>query len=112
MNLSDLKAKGGIVNSAPLPKEVTWTRTNEQGEEVSDTFTIHVKKHSFGAIETIWTGGEDKSKAAAYISQSLRLGEKGKEQMSYDDAFNLDPGLAAVFIQAIHEVNGTGKPKN
>lgn len=114
MNLSELKAKGGIVAAAPIPKEVTWTRRNDAGEEMSDTFTIFVKRQSFGSIETIWASGEDRSKSAAYISQSLRLGDKGKEQMSYDEAYQLDTSLATVFITAINEVNGTGRaePKN
>lgn len=114
MNLAELKAKGGIVAAAPVPKEVTWTRKNEAGEEVSDAFTILVKRQSFGSIETIWANTEDRSKSAAYISQSLRFGDKGKEQMSYEDAYQLDPSLATVFIAAINEVNGTGKaaPKN
>lgn len=114
MNLSELKAKGGIVASAPVPREVTWTRKNDAGEEVTDTFTVFIKRQSFGSIETIWAGAEDRSKSATYISQSLRLGDKGKEQMSYDEAFQLDPSLATVFITAINEVNGTGRtePKN
>lgn len=114
MNLAELKAKGGIVAAAPVQKEVTWVRKNDAGEEVTDTFIIFVKRQSFGSIETIWASGEDRSKSASYISQSLRLGDKGKEQMSYDEAYQLDPSLATVFITAINEVNGTGKatPKN
>ena len=114
MNLSDLKAKGGFVALAPVPKELTWKRKDAAGQEVEDTFTVYVMRQSFGAIESIWAGTEDRSKAAAYISQSIRLGDKGKERMSYDDAFQLDPGLAGLFISAINEVNGTGRtePKN
>lgn len=114
MNLDDLRKKGGFVPLAPVKKEVVWTRHNETGEEISDTFDVYIKRHSFGAIESIWTGDEDKSKSAAYISQSIRLGPGGKETLTYDDAYQLDPGLATVLITAINEVNGTGAttPKN
>lgn len=114
MNLDDLKAKGGFVPLAPVAKEVTWTRKNEAGEEIIDTFTVYIKRHSFGAIESIWAGDGDRSKSAAYISQSVKLGLAGKESLTYEDAYQLDPGLATVLITAINEVNGTGKaePKN
>lgn len=114
MNLAELKARGGFVALAPVAKEVSWTHKDENGEEVTDKFTIFVKRQSFGAIESIWASGEDRSKSANYISQSVRLGDKGKDVMSYDDAFQLDPSLAGVLIAAINEVNGTGRtePKN
>lgn len=112
--LADLKARGGFVPLAPVAKEVTWKHTDESGAEVEDTFTVYVKRQSFGAIESIWASGEERSKSAAYISQSIRLGEKGKDAISYEDAYQLDPGLAHVLITAINEVNGTGRkePKN
>lgn len=109
MKLSELKSKGGFVAGAPVAKEVTWKRMGEAGEEVADTFKIFVIKQSFGTIESIWSGKEDKSKAAQYISESVRLGDDGKERMSYQDAYQLDPGLAAVLIAAVNEVNGASK---
>ncbi len=114
MNLSELKTKGGFVPLAPVKREVVWKRKNDAGEEEELKFFVFVKKHSFGTIEQIWSGEQDKSKSAAYIAQSIRLGDKGQEEMSYEDAYQLDTGLATVFISAINEVNGTGdaKPKN
>jgi hypothetical protein len=114
MNLAELKAKGGFVALAPVAKEVTWTHKNDAGEEVKDTFTVFIKRHSFGTIEQIWAGESDRSKSASYIAQSVRLGERGKDALSYEDAFQLDPSLATVLIGAINEVNSTGKsePKN
>jgi hypothetical protein len=111
MNINDLKAKGGFVPLAPIKKEVTWTRMNDAGEEISDTFDIYVKRQSFGTIEAIWSGEKDRSKSADYISQSIRLGPGGKETLTYDEAYQLDTGLATAFIVAINEVNGTGDAK-
>lgn len=114
MNLAALRARGGFVPLEPVPKEVTWKHTNDEGVEVEDTFTVFIKRQSFGTIEQLFTAEGDRSKSAAYISQTVRLGEKGKDAISYDDAFQLDPGLAGALINAINEVNGTGRtePKN
>lgn len=103
MDLKQLKAKGGIVSSALVPKEVTWKHTDEEGEH-EDTFTIHVRKASFGTMEKLFVGNDDQSKSAALISQSV-LFDGGKEQISYEDAYQLDPSLAAVFMKAVNEVN-------
>ena len=54
MDLRQLEEKGGFVPSAPIVKEVSWTHTPlDATEEVTDTFTVHVKKLSFGAIEQL-----------------------------------------------------------
>lgn len=104
MKLADLKAAGGFVPSAPVAIEVEWKR----GEE-SLKFTIHVKRHSFGTIEQLLSDKDDeKSRSAAYIAESILLGDAGKEKLSYADAYALEPSLAAVFIRAINDVNGTG----
>lgn len=114
MNLAELKAKGGFVALAPVKREVVWKRKNEAGEDEELRFNVFIKKHSFGTIEQIWSGEESRSKSAAYIAESVRLGEKGQEALTYEDAYQLDTGLATVLIAAINEVNGTGdaKPKN
>lgn len=115
MDLKQLKAKGGFVPSVPVAKEVTWVHQDEAtGEEVTDTFTVFVVKQSFGSIERLFLGGDDRSKSSAFISECIRFGDDGKERMSYEDAYQLAPGLAAVLVAAANEVNGTGKstPKN
>lgn len=114
MDLKQLKAKGAFVPKAPIPKEIEWTHTDpETGEEVTDKFTVHVKKQSFGSIERLFMGEDDRSKSAAFIAQCIRLGD-GQDEMSYEDAYQLDAGLAAALVKAINEVNSTGnaEPKN
>ena len=104
MKLADLKAAGGFVPSAPVAKEVEWTHGGE-----TLAFTIHIKRHSFGTIEQLLSDkNDDKSRSAAYIAESILLGDGGKEKLSYGDAYALEPSLAAVFIKAINDVNGTG----
>jgi hypothetical protein len=105
MDLRELKAKGGFVSAEPVPVEVTW----KHGKD-TDTFTVHVVKQSFGAMEGMFEAATDRSRAATFIAACIRLGD-GKERMSYDDAYALDPSLATVMVEAINKVNG-GKPKN
>ncbi len=106
MKLAELKEKGGFVSADLVAKEVKWTRGDEEL-----TFTIYVKRQSFGAMEKLFSAEGDQSKSAKFISECIFLGENGKERISYEDAYQLDPGLAAVFAQAVNEVNGA-KPKN
>ena len=64
MKLAALKAAGGFVPSAPVACEVEWKRGDE-----SLSFTIHVKRHSFGTIEQLLSEKNDeKSRSAAYIA--------------------------------------------
>lgn len=111
MNLQELRERGGIVPSAPVKHEVSWTHTDQDGQEVTDTFTVHVRRHSFGTIERLFAvdlKDPERSRAALFISESILLGEDGSEHISYEDAFQLDAGLAKVLMDAISTVNGTG----
>lgn len=110
MDVAALKARGGVISPLPVPKEVEWTHADpDTGEKVTDKFTVHVLRHSYGAMERLMLGEGDKSKGAMLISTCMRFGEGGKEEMSYEDAFQLEPSLAAVFMKALNEAN---EPKN
>lgn len=105
MDLAALKARGGVISAAPIPKEVEWTHHDpETGEKVTDKFTVHILRHAYGAMERMVTGDGDRSKGALLIANCVRFGA-GDEVMSYEDAFQLDPGLAAVLMKAVNEVN-------
>jgi tail assembly chaperone len=77
---------------------------------------VFVKRQSFGSIERLFLkdDDDDRSRSAAYIADTILLGDKGTEPMSYNDAYQLEPSLAKVLIEAINSVNGTGatEPKN
>jgi tail assembly chaperone len=76
---------------------------------------VFVKRQSFGSIERLFLGDDDdSSRSAAYIAATILLGDKGTEPLSYQDAYQLEPSLAKVLIEAINAVNGTGatEPKN
>lgn len=116
MNLEELKAKGGLVPQKPIPRAVTWTHTVD-GEEMTETFTIHVKRRSFGDVERAFLidpKNEDMSRSAQFIADSIFLGEDGTEPLTYEIAYQLEPSLAKVFMAEIREVNEMGQkaPKN
>jgi hypothetical protein len=108
MDLKTLRERGGIVPSAPVKREISWTRPGDDGVDVTDTFAVHIVRHSFGTIDRMFTGGADaeKSQAAKFISGSVLLGDDAAEPIPYEVAYQLDPSLARLLIDAINEVNG------
>lgn len=110
MNLKQLKAKGGIVDGQPIKKAVSWTHLDgKSGKEVTDTLTLHIRRQSFGVIERLFAQGEsEQSRNASYLAACVSLGEEGTEALCYDDAFNLEPSLGFLMLNAVNEVNGTG----
>jgi len=112
MDLKTLRERGGFVPSAPVAHEVSWAHANENGEQVTDTFTVYVVKHSAGSIERLRAeAASDLSRlwGPLFLSASLRLGDDASERLTYDEACALDPALARALVDAIAAVNGTGE---
>ncbi|WP_295460503.1 phage tail assembly chaperone family protein, TAC [uncultured Pseudomonas sp.] len=117
MKLKELKAAGAFVEAAPVKKPIKWPHLDENGDPVTDEFTVLVKRQSFAVIENLYSpdAGEGeadvakRSRNAKLISECVLLGEKGEEQIPYEDARNLEPNLAFALLNAVHEVNGLGK---
>jgi hypothetical protein len=103
MNLKELKAKGALVAQAPVKKSVTWKAPD--GEL---TFDVHVKRMAFGDWERLFLADDKdkRSRSAQILSECVRLGDKADEPLSYVDAYQLEPSLARVLIEAVNEVNG------
>jgi hypothetical protein len=112
MNLQELHQRGGFVSAAPVKKEVRWDHVDEKtGEKVTDVFDVLILKLSYGLIEQIYSSPDKKSRNASLISEAVRLGEDGKEVISYVNAYQLAPSLGSAFYLAIAEVNALPKPK-
>ena len=113
MDLNQLRERGGIAPSSTVKAEVSWTHELD-GQPVTDTFTVHVVKPSFGAVERMLAASAkdpERSQAVAFIAECIRLGGDGSGRLSYDDAFNLESGLARALMDAISSVNATGGPE-
>ncbi|AZE65662.1 phage tail assembly chaperone family protein, TAC [Pseudomonas synxantha] len=109
MNLTELKAAGGLVGGAMVKKAVVWKHEDAKGKPVTDKFSIFVMPQSFGMIEKLFSANEpQESRNAKYISTCVTLGENGEEAISYEDAYRLNPGLGWAILAAVHEVNNTG----
>jgi len=110
MNLKQLKARGGIVDGQPVKKEVSWKHLDaESGQEVTDSFTLHIRRQSFGVIERLFAQDQtEQSRNASYLAACVSLGDDGTEALGYDDAYNLEPSLGFLILNAVNEVNGTG----
>ena len=84
-------------------KKVSWTHTPLGAtEEVTDTFTVHVKKLSFGAIEQLLSPDNkqsERAKMSAFIAATILLGDDGKQPFPFAKAFQLDPGLANALMR-------------
>ncbi len=119
MNKSELTKIGGVVSALPVKQEITWTRVNEQGDEVTDTFDIFVKTLAYGDYEQLFMEpkkdeteeeqAERRSRNCQLIALSIRLGENADESFTYDEAYQLHSGLANAFITKISRVNGRAK---
>lgn len=118
MDLRQLRAKGAFVKVPPVPTEVTWVHNDEEtGEEMTDTFTIHVRRMSVGWLDRVFLAGDGRhlSRTATLISEGILFGEDGKERMTYEEAYQLNFGLATALLEAFQKVNRkeeAGGPKD
>lgn len=95
MNLQQLRDTGGIVSPDPVKKTVKWN-----GEK----FVVYVVRQSFGSVETLVKDLEGRSRSAALVASFIRLGDDASEHLSYEDAYQLHPDLAAEFVRVVNEV--------
>lgn len=111
-SLSQFRTAGGILSREPVMKTGTWKHTDENGEEVEDTFEVGIVRVSFGDMADLFKE-KDREQIAVGLSKSVMVAnEKGKlEFLSYEDAYRLEPSLAAVILELAREVNGD-KAKN
>lgn len=101
MDLKTLQQQGGFIDETPVKESVTWRRGD--GDEVK--FDVHVVRQPFGVVDEVLKTSDGRSQSARMISNCIRLGEKGQERLTYDQAFVLDPALAFALIGAINRVN-------
>lgn len=106
--LNELKELGAFVPDELVKREIEFKIDGEEYKAL-----IHVRRLSLGTHERIFLDGEpdEDSRSAKLISSAIRLGEDGKEELSYVDAYQLHRNLANAMLNAIADVNG-GLRKN
>lgn len=105
ISIEELQQHGGFIDDAPVKKTIKWKPPG--GTQI--TADILVVRQPYGSIEKVIGGDIDRSRGAQMISLSVRLGAEGKEQLTYEQAYNLHPGLALVMVNAINEVHQAPK---
>ena len=112
MNLNDLKARGALVQSPPVAREVTWQPTDpETGQPVGDpvTFTVFVKRPSAGWLDRARTAAARSANGISYrsalLSHAVVFGETQEEHFTYDEADMLQETLAEALYDAYLAVN-------
>lgn len=104
-SFKDLKALGAFISDERVPKEIKF---KIEGQEM--TATIHVKRLSAGDYEGLFLAQQQgRSQTAEVISKTISLGEKGKEAISFEDAYKLHPDVAGAMVNAFNEVNTAKK---
>jgi hypothetical protein len=99
--LQDLKKLGGFAAEKPVRKEIHFEIDGKQYDAV-----IHVRQLGIGGYESIFTeDGDRKSQSAKAIAETILLGEKADERLSFDDAYRLKTELASEMLKAFNEVN-------
>ena len=102
LTLENLETSGGFIASAPVKKEITFTLD----DGVEQKGFVHVKRLSIGDYEKLFVlTPDEQSKTAHLISETITLGEGGKQKISFTKAYQLHPALAAAMLAAFNEVN-------
>ena len=102
MNLKELTKAGAFVSTETVEAPIEWE---------GNKFVAHVRKISFGDYESLSRVSDDGSRSAMLLSKSLFLPDE-KRLMSYEEAYQLKPGLAAVLMKAVTKASGFGDPKS
>lgn len=108
MNLQQLQDKGGFVKKDLIKTAVEWAHEDPvSGEMVTDTFDIFVKPASFGDVKRA-ISDNDKEMQCHLLAACVRLGEEGEEELTYEQAYQLETSLGLALIEAVNKAIGFG----
>lgn len=100
----DLQKAGAFVSKGTVKKTVVWKRGDRE-----DVFEIHIKNLPAGDAEKLFKGDKDQSMSAKVVASAVCVDEKGTPLLTYEQAYQLEPSLMGVLVDAVNEVYA---PKN
>lgn len=106
MQLQELLKKATVTQTKLLKKTVEWTQFNDTtGEDDELTADVHIVTNlKFAAQERIVVADAahaDVTQWSRAISERLRFGEDGTEQMTFEQARDLHPNLGWALVAII-----------
>jgi hypothetical protein len=102
MKLADLQKAGAFVSTEAVEAPVEWE---------GHTFTVNVRKVSFGDYESLIRMGDDDSQSAKLLSKTVYLPDQ-KRFMTYEEAYQLKASFAAALMKAVKAACRLDDPKD
>ena len=117
LSLGKIAELGGIISAEPVKKHIEFKIYNQEtGKQDKFDGDIWVKRIAVAEYERLAdlqspknNKGGDRHYMGALIAAAVRLGESGEEVIPLEDALQFHPNMATAMIEAVNEVNGTGK---
>ena len=107
MKLSELKAKGGYLDSSPVKTSVIWSTVFASDAPENVAFDIHVIPDEIPIIAA-QSIADDRERMAHIVSKLVLL-DDGKETLPMEDALQLDPALLLCLNNAVLKVTAKKK---
>lgn len=107
LSLETLASKGGIVDTRLVPVTKVWRHFDDESSTmVDDEISFFVRRGSYGDFARARVAGEAAGVLAdvLMVAGCIRMGAKGEEQLTYEQAESLDAGLFGAFREAVAEV--------
>ncbi|MAS10300.1 phage tail assembly chaperone family protein, TAC [Salinisphaera sp.] len=103
-SIREITESGGIISADLVKRSGTWRHGGEEHE-----VEFYVRRLAFGDIDRVYNrDNPDASQSAELISMAIRLGDDGDEALTYEQAYQLNAGLAMLFSDHVMSVNGVG----
>ncbi len=106
MKISELEELGAFVPEEVVTRTVEWHTSNDEGEPVTHTFKVGIRKLSYGVIESATVDPENIKKSFNSWLIAATVVDNGEPVFTYEQAYQLIPGLASALLDQVRDVVG------
>lgn len=100
-----IKKDDVFIDSRPVKKEIVWKRQDTDGSK-QFRFNVFIRRQNFAIFSNFLEHSTNSHQSCKLLVECLAKDEKGKENLlTFEQAKDLHPELAILFLNAIHEVN-------